>query len=163
MGVEIRAVERFDDDVLSEMTERNLGASISTRHLRRREMEGFSLEAPFIRLGAFDGERLVGLSYGKAESPSKFHMHVSLVEPEYRGRGIYGRMLDAMLEATAGYDEVESNHHLMNNRIIALKLRRGFHIVGVDQSILVGPRVTLRYFHNPELLALMKQRMGWER
>ena len=38
-----------------------------------------------------------------------------------------------------------------------------FHIVGFDQTIFVGPRVTLRYFHNAELLALMKQRMGWPR
>lgn len=164
MTVEIRRVqEPFDPDLWEELIEKNLGPSISTKHIRRREADDYSLTAERIRLGAFDGDRLVGASYGQADSPSRFHMHVSFVEPDYRGQGIYGRMLDHMLEATAAYDEVDSNHHLLNNTIIALKLRRGFHIVGFDQTIFVGPRVTLRYFHNAELLALMKQRMGWHR
>jgi hypothetical protein len=46
------------------------------------------------------------------------------------------------------YDEVDSCHQIFNNHILAIKLRRGFHIIGFDQSTLVGPRVRLRYFHN---------------
>ncbi|MFK7985368.1 MAG: hypothetical protein AB8I08_04990 [Sandaracinaceae bacterium] len=161
MTIEVRRVDSFDNDHLSQLMERNLGPSISTKHLRRREAEGFSLESERIRLGAFDGNRLVGLSHGQAESPSRFHMHVSLVEREYRGRGIYRELLTRMLAATSNYDEVDSNHHLLNNPIIATKLRAGFHIIGFDQTILVGPRVTLRYFHNLELLSLMQRRMGW--
>ncbi len=160
MAVRIERVERYDDAVLSELMERNLGPSISTSSIRRQRCEHFERRAESIKFGAFDGDALVGLSWGAAESPSRFVMHVSLVEAAYRGQGVYTAMLEEMLAATRGYDEVESHHHLLNNEILAIKLRRGFHIVGFDQSILIGPRLTLRYFHNAELLELMRQRTG---
>lgn len=160
MSVRIERVERYDEAVYAELMERNLGPSVSTTAIRRMRCESFEKRAESIRLGAFDEERLIGLSWGAAKSPSCFVMHVSLVEEEYRGQGIYTAMLDMMLSATRDYDEVESHHHMLNNEIMAIKLRRGFHIVGFDQSILIGPRVTLRYFHNEALLSLMRQRAG---
>lgn len=160
MAVRIERVDRYDDEVLSDLMERNLGPSISTSSIRRMRCDSFEKRAESIRFGAFDEGRLIGLCWGSAKSASCFVMHVSLVEEEYRGQGIYTAMLDMMLGATREYDEVESHHHMLNNEIMAIKLRCGFHIVGFDQSILIGPRVTLRYFHNEELLSLMRQRTG---
>lgn len=65
-------------------------------------------------------------------------MQISLVEKEYRGRGIYQEMLKLMLKETKGFDEIESNHQLFNNKIIAIKLKYGFHIIGIEQSIFVA-------------------------
>jgi len=69
-------------------------------------------------------------------------------------------MLELMLEKTRKYDSVDSWHHILNNRVIATKLRYGFNIVGFDQSIIIGPRINMRFFNNDKLYELMKFRTG---
>lgn len=159
----VRTVEDYDAAVFEDLVRRNLesnGMSIRARDFKGPGDGTFEQTGLAVRIGAFDGETLVGLSWGQAVSKSRFIMHISLVEEPYRGRGVYSRMLSLMLEETADFDEVDSCHHIFNNRIIATKLKRDFHIIGIENSITVGPRLMLRYFHNKKLLQLMKFRVG---
>jgi hypothetical protein len=162
-GIEVKFVENYDEAVFQDLVARNLQSDrvfVPAWDYQTIGDPSFDKKALGIRIGAFDGDRLIGLSWGEAHGKSRFVMHMSLVESAYRGRGIYTKMLDLMLEETKGFDEVDSHHHLFNNAIIATKLKRGFYIVGLDQTVILGPRVQLRYFHNQKLLEFMRFRVG---
>lgn len=159
----VKVVEEYDDAIYQAMVERNLkdvGDFIPPWDYTRTADAEFKRHAKRIRIGAFHEGRLVGLSWGESESKSRFHMHISLVEPEYRGQGLYSRMVTEILELTKGYDEVDSNHQLFNNAVIGAKLKLGFYIIGFDQSVMIGPRLKMRYFHNQTMLDLMRFRVG---
>jgi hypothetical protein len=161
--VNVRVVDQYDDAVFKDLVRRNLESGdlfIPAWEYQTAGDSTFQLTARQVRIGAFDGDRLIGLSCGGAWSKSRFVMNMSLVERDYRGQGIYGRMLALMLAETKEFDEVDSWHQIFNNSIIATKLKRGFHIVGMDHSLMVGPRVQLRFFHNTKLLELMRFRVG---
>lgn len=161
--ITVGIVDDYDEEVFQRLVQRNLesaGVIVPVWEFYGEGDASFSRAGKIVRIAAFDGDRLIGLSWGEAFSKSRFVMQMSLVEEDYRGHGIYSRMLALMLEQTAEFDEVESCHQIFNNRIIATKLKRGFHIVGLEQSILIGPRIRLRYYHNPSLLELMKFRVG---
>ena len=163
MDVDIRLVDKFQQDTFDALLRRNLESKGIFIPVSEYKTSGYrNIEKPDykIRIGAFVGEQLVGLSYGAAESKHRFLMHVSLVEEDYRCQGIYTKMLKMMLAETKEFDEVDSCHHLFNNKILAIKLRHNFYIVGIDQSILIGPRIRMRYYHNSKLLELMKYRVG---
>ena len=163
MSIEIRFVDEYPEDVFDDLVERNLHTMGTFIPCWEHYFEGdpsFELKGKRLKVAAFDGDKMIGLSWGKAEGKNRFMMYMSLVEREYRERGIYKKMLNLILENTKEFDEVDSTHHMMNNNIIALKLKCGFHIVGMDQSTLIGPRIRLRYYHNQDLLEIMKFRMG---
>lgn len=163
MTLDVRLVDQYDDKTFKDLVQRNLeapGVFVPGWDYQTSGDLTFQKTAKKIRIGAFDGDRLIGLSWGESQSKTRFMMHMSLVESDYRGRGLYAEMLAVMLAETKEFDEVDSLHQIFNNRIIATKLKRGFHIVGLDHCIMVGPRVQLRYFHNPRLLELMRFRVG---
>jgi len=161
--VDIRLVDHYDDAVFKALVQRNLHSYVVTLPAWKFKGPGdekFQKSGTTIRIGAFSGERLVGLSWGESASPNRFTVHMSLVEEEFRNQGIYSRMLDMMMDQTRVFDEVDSHHHVLNNHIIAKKLKYGFVIVGFDTDIIVGPRVKLRFFNNPKLADLMRFRAG---
>lgn len=163
MGIDIKLVETIDENQFRDMVHRNLESAVQfipEWEFATAGDQEYSRKSNQIRVGAFDGDALVGFSVGRAASKNRFTMEISLVEPEYRKRGIYSRMLQLMLDETKIYDEVDSYHQLFNNPIIRLKLAHEFYIVGIDQSILLGPRVRMRYFHNEKLRELMKYRVS---
>ena len=163
MSIEIKLVDRYDDEVFKDLVAKHLESDrvfIPAWDISRNGDETFQSSGKTIRVGAFDKETLIGLSWGKAESKSRFITHMSLVIPEYRKKGIYSDMLDLLLTQTKEFDEVDSYHHIFNNDIISLKLRKGFYIVGTDHCVPVGPRIRLRYFNNQKMFEFMKFRMG---
>ena len=163
MALDIRLVEQYDEQIFQELVHRNLEAGegfIPAWDFQTPGDQTFQKSARRIRIGAFDNGRLVALSWGEAQSKTRFMMHMSLVEREYRERGIYSQMLTMMLTETKEFDEVDSCHQIFNNQIIATKLKQGFYIIGIDHSIMIGPRVLLRYFHNQKLFDLIRFRVG---
>lgn len=159
----VKEVEEYDEEIYQTLVNRNLedtGVFVPLWEYTGNADSEFEIKAKRIRVGAFDGDRLVGLSWGESETKSRFHMHISLVDPEYRRRGLYSRMVSKILELTSDYDEVDSNHHLFNNPVIGAKLKLGFNIIGFDHSVMIGPRLKMRYFHNRTMYDLMRFRVG---
>ena len=101
--------------------------------------------APMYRLGAYDGEELVGWSCGWLERGGVFYMANSGVISSRRRRGIYSSLLSAVHEYAVanGAVAVRSQHSVLNNPVIIAKLRRGFHISGLSQSAQMGTLVEL--------------------
>lgn len=163
MAIEIKLVDEYPEDVLKDLMARNLEAEQVFFHPDSYQGNGSSeheFKKKILNVAAYDGERLIGLSCGASTGKRRFMMDISLVEKEYRGQGIYTKMLDMILENTREFDEIDSYHHQFNNKIIAKKLRHGFHIVALEMGPAVGPLVKMRYFNNKKLYDIMRFRMG---
>ena len=161
--IQIKVVEDYDQKVFDDLVSRNLESSsvfIPQWEYSNLNEKDYVLKNKTIKIGAFHKGRLVGLSSGGACGPSRFMMNMSLVEPEFRKQGIYAAMLEKVLELTKDFDEVDSYHHIFNNSMIRLKLKYNFHIISMDHSIIIGPRIKMRYFHNQKLKDLMHYRVG---
>ncbi len=100
----------------------SLRARCAKRHLA---LVNEQVKSRVLRVGAFDGEELVGLSYGRHAGDSTFNMSISMVRPAYRRRGIYGELLRYVLARTKqdGFLKVISRHRATNNAVIIPKLR----------------------------------------
>ncbi len=111
---------------------------------------------------AFHKEQLIGWSWGYQDSRESFYMVNSAVMPEFRGRGIYKRLLDVSLErlVSKGYQRIWSRHNSTNNPIICVKLKRGFKITAFETSDVFGQLVHLTYFTNDLRKNILEFRSG---
>jgi len=163
MTINIKLVDEYPKEFFDILVKKNLEADGIFIPSWEYYFEGdctFEQKGKTVRVGAYDGDKLIGLSWGRAETKNRFMMYMSLVEGPYRGQGIYKRMLEMIIENTKEFDEVDSCHHILNNKILVLKLKEDFHIIGMDNTTMLGPRVKLRYFHNKKLFEIMKYRVG---
>src|SRR5690606_16853676 len=100
MDIQIKLVEDYPKEVLEDLMTRNLEQSQVFFH-PDSFLEGgdpnYQRICRKVKVAAYDGERLIGLSYGKGTDKHRFMMEVSLVEMEYRSQGIYAKMLECML------------------------------------------------------------------
>lgn len=100
---------------------------------------------PVYRLGAYDGETLVGWTYGWMERNNCFYMANSGVLSSHRRRGIYTSLINAIREHALkeGAVCIYSRHCMVNNPVIIAKLRANFHISGLSTSAQLGTLVEL--------------------
>ena len=117
--------------------------------------------APMVRFGAYVGDALVGWSFGWFERGNNYYMANSGVAPEYRRRGVYAALLDAVIAhaASNGTHVVRSQHSVLNNAVIICKPKRGFHIVGLSASAQMGTLVELALHLSPARGELFAARM----
>ncbi len=115
-----------------------------------------------INLGLFHKERFVGWSYGFQESAESFYMCNSAVFPEYRERGLYTRLMNAMVDETTrrGYQRIYSRHRATNNAVLIPKLKAGFVITNLEISDIFGVMIHLTYFPHPIRRKVMDFRVG---
>ncbi len=115
-----------------------------------------------LNLGVFDGDEIIGWSWGQQDSPERFYMVNSAILPEYRGRGLYSAMLDKALELvkSEGFQVVYSRHVATNNAIIVPKLKAGFVITSMELSDIFGTLVHLSYYFNESRRQVMDFRAG---
>lgn len=79
MSVVVRVVEKYDDEVFKDLVHRNLesaGVFIPAWDYQESGDATFSKQGRKIRVAAFDGDTLVGLSFGKALTKNRFMMHM---------------------------------------------------------------------------------------
>ena len=116
--------------------------------------------APMRRLGAYEGERLVGWTYGWLERGGVFYMANSGVVASHRRRGVYSRLLAETCELAraSGAVMVRSQHSVLNNQVLITKLRAGFHVTGLSQAAQMGTLVELTLHLSPERQALFRSR-----
>ncbi|MFD1731654.1 GNAT family N-acetyltransferase [Deinococcus malanensis] len=84
--------------------------------------------------GLYHGTELIGWSHAHQRDERTVYMADTGILPEHQGRGLYTRLLPAVLQAfrTAGYTLVQSHHRATNNRVIVPKLRAGFLVQGLN-------------------------------
>jgi GNAT superfamily N-acetyltransferase len=170
--VEIRQVETFDDAAFKALIEPIFGNEARERHMRelvgaevddRNKALRAALPKPErIRLGAFDGDRLIGCSSGWFEFGGNFYIGLSAVEPAYRQQGIYTRLLGTIEQAVRerGGLLISSQHVATNNAVLIAKLKLGYAIAGVEYVEQMGLLVRLVLQLTPERRALFAARTG---
>ena len=116
--------------------------------------------SPMVRFGAYIEGQLVGWSSGWHERDRCYYMASSGVVPEHQGRGIYSALLQAAVAhaRSTGAQIVRSQHSVLNNRVIACKLKRGFHISGLSVSAHMGSLVELVLHLSEPRLELFRNR-----
>lgn len=84
--------------------------------------------------GLYCGTELIGWSHAHQRDERTVYMADTGLLPEHQDRGLYTRLLPALLETfrTAGYTLVQSHHRATNNRVIVPKLRAGFLVQGLS-------------------------------
>lgn len=118
---------------------------------------------PFrLNLGLYHHDEFVGWSWGFQESNETFYMVNSAVFPEHRRKGLYTRLMEAVVEEATrqGFMRIYGRHNSMNNAIIISKLKAGFVITSLEVSIHFGVLVHLSYFTKPLNRKMMEYRVG---
>jgi ribosomal protein S18 acetylase RimI-like enzyme len=171
-AVRIRSVETFDEAELKALTEPIFGNAARQRYLdglvgadvaaREAALQASLPKPERIRLGAFDGKRLVGCSIGWFETLGRFYIGMSAVHADYRRRGIYTRLLHEMerLVRARGALQISSQHVATNNAVLIAKLRLGYVVAGTEYVDPMGLLVRLVLHLSPQRRALFESRTG---
>lgn len=171
-AIVIRPVDRFPEpeftrlqhevfrDVQAESPE--LAAVLQAEAAARPEGREAPAFAPAMRrLGAYDGEQLVGWSIGWLERGNVWYMANSGVLASHRRQGVYSLLLAEVcaLARADGAVIVRSQHSVLNNPVLIAKLRAGFHISGLSTAAQMGTLVELALHLAPGRLALFRERV----
>jgi ribosomal protein S18 acetylase RimI-like enzyme len=167
--ISIRPVEKFAEPLFSHLwrsvfadiqqPSAELAATLATEASSELSSRTF-LPAAY-RVGAFDGEELVGWSAGWIERGNVFYMANSGVVASHRRRGIYSSLLAAVRQYAVSNNlaTLRSQHSAINNPVIIAKLRAGFHISGLSQSAQMGSLVEMTLHLSEERYALFRKRV----
>lgn len=116
---------------------------------------------PLTRFAAYKGDELVGFTSGFHERGRSFYVASSAVSPKYRRQGIYTKLL-AAISASAqseGAVKLRSQHSVLNNKIIIIKLALDWQISALSTTEQMGSLVELSYFFSNERRELFKKRV----
>lgn len=105
---------------------------------------------------------IAGWMWGLQDGRESFYMVNSAVLPQHRGRGLYTRMLEIVLNKliVKGYQKIWSRHNTLNNAVIIPKLKAGFQIVGHELSDFAGVLLHLVYYTNATRRKVLQFRSG---
>lgn len=163
--VDIRVVDTFPEPSFSELVEEMFFASRPAIRIAESDLvqlpsrrgQGFKL-----RIGAFEGERLIGWSYGEQDGFDNFFMQSSGVVESHRRRGIYTQLLRRVIEEVEpyGFARICSLHVCTNNAILIPKLKAGFVVTGMKLHPKFGVMLELSYNFDKKLDAAYRFRSG---
>jgi ribosomal protein S18 acetylase RimI-like enzyme len=170
--IAVRQVEAFDKAALDALTGPIFGDAARRDHLdeligpelaaRNAALRDGLPQPERIRIAAFAGTALVGVSSGWFEPGGNFYIGLSAVEPTHRRRGIYSRLLQTMEAAVRerGAIVITSQHVASNNAVLIAKLKLGYVIAGTEYVEPMGLLVRLVQHLAPERRALFVERTG---
>jgi len=165
IGYRIAAVDQFDEPQFTQLSESIFPspaqASARFRDLAHDELPGRKRLKEMhshlmLRVGAFDGDELVGWSVGWFVREGAFYMANSAVLPGHRRKGIYKALVrQCLVEAAKGGAAIVRSRHVAENRAVQIaKLKLGFFITGSEYSEEYGLLVRMTYFLREERLKL---------
>ena len=146
--ITIRAVEKFAEPAFTELVNELLHDPDRREAMQR--LFGPSEPPPpsgaqQVRVGAFDGERLVGWSHAFLAPGGLLYVSNSAVHPEYRRQGVYTRLVAGIEDEARALRclRVESHHRTANAAVLIAKLKAGYVVTGTEFSTEMGLLVKL--------------------
>lgn len=105
---------------------------------------------------------LAGWTWGYQDSRESFYMVNSAIFPEHRGRGLYTRLLETTVNKMVekGFQKIWSRHNMLNNAIIASKLKKDFQITGTEINDSFGALVHMTLYTNKIRRKILQFRSG---
>jgi ribosomal protein S18 acetylase RimI-like enzyme len=172
MTIDIRQVDTFDEAALKGIAEPIFGDAARQQHLkeligpeaaeRHAALRQSLPKADRIRIGAFDGDRLIGYSQGWFEPGGGFYIGSSAVDADYRRQGLYTQLLKAIEQTVRerGGISISSQHVATNNAVLIAKLKLGYVIAGTEYVDAMGLLVRLLLNLTAQRAALFAARTG---
>ena len=107
----------------------------------------------------YEGENVVGWSYGEMVDTETYFMSNSAILPDYRQRGLYSGFLTRLIAylTALGYERITSTHQMNNRAVLIAKLKAGFVMSGVVLDERWSAQVQLTYHIHED------RRQGFER
>jgi len=173
-AIDVRRVDEFDQDAIRAITEPIFG-DVARRAYLESLVDPAQLSQTLaliealpkpqrIRVGAFQGERLVGFTTGWFESVGggRFYIGSSAVQAEHRRGGVYTRLLTELHRAVreCGGTAVTSQHVATNQAVLIAKLKLGYVIAGTEYVEAMGLLVRLVLHLEASRAALFRERTG---
>jgi GNAT superfamily N-acetyltransferase len=117
-----------------------------------------------LRLGFYQGEKMIGWSYGIQVNADTFRMATTGLLPEFQRQGIYSAFLKELAEhiKAKGFQVLFSRHYATDNQVIIPKLRFGFLISGFELTDEYGLLLRLNYYFNETRRKVMHVRSGMQ-
>jgi hypothetical protein len=115
-----------------------------------------------LNLVAFDKNEVAGWSWGLQDSSESFYMVNSAVLPQFRKKGIYGKLVSSIVEeaSSIGFQVIYSKHVATNNAVLIPKLKAGFNISSFEVSDQYGVLIHLKWHSNPTRRKMVEFRAG---
>lgn len=171
--IAIRRVEAFDPEQIGALTEPIFNDRSRREYLeslvgpaqrsRTAQLQEALPKPERIRVGAFEGDRLVGYTTGWFEHfAGRFYITSSAVHEDYRRRGLYTRLLNELHAAVRerGGMAVTSQHVATNAAVLIAKLKLGYVVAGTEYLEPVGLLVRLVLHLEPAHATLFRERTG---
>lgn len=107
----------------------------------------------------YEGENVVGWSYGEMVDAETYFMTNSAILSDYRQRGLYSKFLPQLIAylTTLGYERITSTHQMNNRAVLIAKMKAGFVMSGVVLDERWSAQVQLTYHVHED------RRRGFER
>ena len=137
-AISLRTVERFAEPAFTELVDRLLHdpdrRAVNERLFGAPGVAPPPSQARQVRIGAFDGDTLVGWSHAFLAPGGLLYVANSAVEPAFRRRGLYTRLVAAMEAEALALQclRIESHHRAANSAVLIAKLKAGYTIVGTE-------------------------------
>ena len=82
---------------------------------------------------ARDGERLVGFKAGYAQTMTRYYSWLGGVDPDYRGQGVAGLLMQAQHDwlRSTPFEIVETHVNQSNDAMVALNMKHGLKVTGM--------------------------------
>lgn len=164
--ITVRAVERFEEPAFTELLDTLL------HDPDRRQVGGhlFGQDRPAplasaaqqVRIGAFDGDTLVGWSHAWLLPGGQLYVGNSAVRAEYRRQGVYTSLMAAVENEARALRclRVESHHRAENSAVLIAKLKAGYTIVGSEFTAEMGLLLKMAKVLDPRRDAVFRARLG---
>lgn len=138
----VLAAEAFSDWATSELL-----ADVLTTEAAIRPKSLSAVDDGALRIGAFQGDSLIGWTLARPQGEGHLHMINSGVAPAHRNQGVYSKLVQRVIEhaRSYGYVDIQSRHAASNNAVIVAKLKLGFFVSGFEYSEVYGPLVRLTF------------------
>ena len=135
------------EQAFSDYVESELLADVAHEEMAARQDIQEVANDRALRIGAFQGDALIGWTFASPEGTSLLYMVNSGVAPEERQKGIYSELVRMVIEHARlrGYTAILSRHAANNNAVIVAKLKLGFFVSGFEYSEVYGPLVRLTF------------------
>ena len=165
-AITLRTVERFAEPAFTELVNRLLHdpdrRMVAERLFGAPGVAPTPTQAQQVRIGAFDGDTLVGWSHAFLAPGGLLYVANSAVEHAFRRRGLYTRLVAAMeAEARALHCvRIESHHRAANSAVLIAKLKAGYTIVGTEYTGEMGLLVKMSKLLDARRDAVFQARAG---
>lgn len=163
--IDVRAVDAFAEPAFTELVNLVFDDAQRVAVMQRlcpQPLAAAALPLQRVRIGAFDGDDLVGWSHGWREPGGQLYVASSAVLPRYRRQGVYTRLLAAIEEQALalGCRRVTSHQRADNSAVLIAKLKAGYFICGMEFSGEMGLLAKLARDLEPARRALFTARIA---